>query len=919
MRDYPPPAEYEKMLGNPQTVRAAFKDTALRAVEVEKSPLGLPRARSGAFAVVYRAFFPDQTSCAVRLFLKDGDDRQERYQAVHDHLSRQSLACLVPFTYAADSFRAADGKWYPMMTMEWVKGETLFDWLQHRATAGDQKAIRSVTEQWQRTIQDLSRAQIAHGDLQHGNVMVTAAGDVKLVDYDGMCVPKLVGRRNLEIGVEPYQHPERDGDTKLSLSLDNFSSLFIYVGLRALAAEPRIWDEFVVRPEYDKMLFRKEDFTDPRSSALFQRLRRSPDADVQRLATALHELSRVRIDQVPFLDDLLFSWDQVRVVLDQRDFDAALALVNRGTKQIADAPATLQPKLHEAKERVDKLAALNRAVDAGDEARMAAEVGSPLLKDYPKASESVAAAVDAPAVLQALQKLGSARKAARGRDLVREWDAALTVLRKPKGSLRKSAAGFEADVEGWRRRNSLCDQILASLKTAEPDVSVLVTAWQDLARLGGHPESDAQKAAVKKLVDREKAWRRFAAVGHTVDETTDLALVAAWNENAFASWPRAQAERSRVVQAQTRLKAAAAVTQAAAKPLSQPGEEKLVKLAAHVPVGYSTTIATRVELARKRLAALEKLGSAVAADSDTAIAAAYRALQAEQADSLADSAQRPRIELATRREGALEKLRKIPSTYSNVQASQWDTKLLAAWDATLLAACGDATAWEPAVTTAMRRKQLLADLDRAVAGKDAFRAADIDDDPAIKGYLHADATRRFLQAASRDVSAVRGMLAALGRDDPAGFAAAFSARVVREHSGAFQPHWQKVVAWTRSEVLPTQRIGLAAALGVKGVDVRQASSRDSVRCTLRWRWPEPRYTDECRVLVCRDKPGAAASPDETPSLLKIPKTRELYESAGGFHAQQFSALWKGCYVVVWAKVDLGSTSLWSEPLVLGRV
>ncbi len=92
-----------------------------------------------------------------------------------------------------------------------------------------------------------------------------------------------------------------------------------------------------------------------------------------------------------------------------------------------------------------------------------------------------------------------------------------------------------------------------------------------------------------------------------------------------------------------------------------------------------------------------------------------------------------------------------------------------------------------------------------------------------------------------------------------------------------------------------------------------------MRCTLRWRWPEPRYTDECRVLVCRDKPGVAASPDETPSLLKIPKTRKLYESAGGFHAQQFSALWKGCYVVVWAKVDLGSTLLWSEPLVLGKV
>ena len=144
-----------------------------------------------------------------------------------------------------------------MMTMEWVKGETLFDWLQHRAEARDKKSIRLVAEKWQRTIQDLSKAKIAHGDLQHGNVMITPGGDIKLVDYDGMCVPALVGRRNLEIGVEPYQHPSLDGETKLSLDLDNFSAAFIYVGLRALAVEPDLWDEFVVKPEYDKMLFRK--------------------------------------------------------------------------------------------------------------------------------------------------------------------------------------------------------------------------------------------------------------------------------------------------------------------------------------------------------------------------------------------------------------------------------------------------------------------------------------------------------------------------------------------------------------------------------------------------------------------------------------------------------------------------------------
>jgi thiamine kinase-like enzyme len=36
----------------------------------------------------------------------------------------------------------------------------------------------------------LNRAGVAHGDLQHGNILV-ANGKPKLIDYDGMYVPAL--------------------------------------------------------------------------------------------------------------------------------------------------------------------------------------------------------------------------------------------------------------------------------------------------------------------------------------------------------------------------------------------------------------------------------------------------------------------------------------------------------------------------------------------------------------------------------------------------------------------------------------------------------------------------------------------------------------------------------------------------------
>jgi hypothetical protein len=502
MRDFPPPAQYANVLSTPQGIRIAFRDPVLKASTVEMDAQQMPRVRSGAFAVVYKITLPDGRSQAVRLFLKDGDDRRERYALIHEHLARSPLPCLVTFTYADDAFRAADGKRYPMMTMDWVEGETLFDWLHDRATRGDARAIANVAAKWRELIGSLRRANIAHGDLQHANVMVTNAGELKLVDYDGMCVPKLVGRRNLEIGVEPYQHPGRNADTTLAPSLDNFSSLVIQTCLSALAVEPGLWREFVVAKLNEKILFRREDFDDPVRSPLFQRLRRSPDPQVQKLATVIADLWRKRLDQVPALDEVLGTFDfaQVRAFLYKRDFDAALGLLERNAKREGDAPPDLRPRIHDAVQRVAKLGELMQAVEAGNESAMPGLAMSPLLRDYPAAGAALTVARDAGTVGPIISRLEAAHKARRGRDLVKEWDAAQAVLTRPTGALRKSAMRFAADVRVWRERNAACDRVMACLRQAPPDVTELAAAWRCLLALGGHPECDAQRGRIESLI-----------------------------------------------------------------------------------------------------------------------------------------------------------------------------------------------------------------------------------------------------------------------------------------------------------------------------------------------------------------------------------------------------------------------------------
>ena len=148
---------------------------------------------------------------------------------------------------------------------------------------GNRDAIAAVADRWLEAVQELNDNSVAHGDLQHANVMVERpAWQLKLVDYDGMCVPPLVGRRNLEVGVEPYQHRERGAGTLLSLDLDNFSALLIYVALRALAIQPGLWMKYVEQVGYDKLLFRREDFQAPAQSPLYYDLMQLGNNDLRR-------------------------------------------------------------------------------------------------------------------------------------------------------------------------------------------------------------------------------------------------------------------------------------------------------------------------------------------------------------------------------------------------------------------------------------------------------------------------------------------------------------------------------------------------------------------------------------------------------------------------------------------------------------
>jgi hypothetical protein len=161
---WPLPSHFSTMV---QTPRLAFRDPALHTCQIERTAMNQPRVWSGQFAVVYKAVDAQGKPRAVRAFTSESRSRREHYDCISAHLKTCRLKCLVEFEYQDPGIRSAgDGKWYPLVVMDWVEGMTLFEWVASKCRAGKGRSIVKALQHWLRLIDELSGARIAHGDLQ---------------------------------------------------------------------------------------------------------------------------------------------------------------------------------------------------------------------------------------------------------------------------------------------------------------------------------------------------------------------------------------------------------------------------------------------------------------------------------------------------------------------------------------------------------------------------------------------------------------------------------------------------------------------------------------------------------------------------------------------------------------------------------
>ena len=190
--------------------------------------------------------------------------------------------------------------------MRWVDGKSLNQLVREQVQGPE--TLEALRRLWMDLARRLHKAQLAHADLQHDNVLLVPDGNkgnsvrLRLIDYDGMFVPALKQTPSGELGHPNYQHPVRLRSGIYNVEVDRFSHLVICTALTCLiAGGRRLWDRY---DNGKNLLFRQNDFANPAKSPLISELTQTADPQARALVGHLVLASQGPLGQEPQVWDL---------------------------------------------------------------------------------------------------------------------------------------------------------------------------------------------------------------------------------------------------------------------------------------------------------------------------------------------------------------------------------------------------------------------------------------------------------------------------------------------------------------------------------------------------------------------------------------------------------------------------------------
>ena len=252
-------------------------DSFVRNGEFEKLPNGELIRYVGGFSAVFPVVVNGE-KLAFRCWHADMGNVSRRFETISNAISNANAKYLCDFSYVDEGI-IVKGKRYPTTRMRWVEGQSIKEYICTNAKNADK--LKDLAKQFLSMTQDMHKHGFAHGDLQHGNIIINKQGKPFLVDYDSFYCPKLKGEKDIITGLVDYQHPSRKHNSFTNEKLDYFSELIIYLSILAIAENPSLVAKYKVA-DSERMLFEAADYKDIKNSIIYY--------DLLQLSPTIHQL-----------------------------------------------------------------------------------------------------------------------------------------------------------------------------------------------------------------------------------------------------------------------------------------------------------------------------------------------------------------------------------------------------------------------------------------------------------------------------------------------------------------------------------------------------------------------------------------------------------------------------------------------------
>lgn len=248
-------------------IPALIKDEFIRTGEPYLDARNRPIHYVGGFAVVF-PFKIGSEKWAFRCWSADLGNIERRLKIISKTIEDTKLPFFCNFVYEPEGI-IVSGRSYPTTRRKWIDGINIKEYIcLHYKNKGK---MEELANSFLTLCNELHANHIAHGDLQHANILVDENGKLFLIDYDSFFVPDLINESDIISGLPDYQHPARKQNQIASEKLDYFSELVVYASIIAISERPELVEEYDLENN-DRLLFSKEDYLDFHNSLIYSQL-----------------------------------------------------------------------------------------------------------------------------------------------------------------------------------------------------------------------------------------------------------------------------------------------------------------------------------------------------------------------------------------------------------------------------------------------------------------------------------------------------------------------------------------------------------------------------------------------------------------------------------------------------------------------